>query len=40
MSVSDKKQMKDLLDDKGYNYASDLSKAGAEKLKKQTLMTR
>ena len=26
MSSSDKKQMKDLLDDKGYNYASDLSK--------------
>ena len=37
MSVSDKKQMKDLLDDKGYNYASDLSKAGAEKLKKADL---
>lgn len=33
MSSSDKKQMKDLLDDKGYNYASDLSKTGAEKLK-------
>ena len=33
MSSSEKKQMKDLLDDKGYNYASDLSKAGAEKLK-------
>ena len=37
MSTSDKKQMKDLLDDKGYNYASDLSKAGAEKLKKADL---
>ena len=37
MSISDKKQMKDLLDDKGYNYASDLSKAGAEKLKKADL---
>ena len=37
MSSSDKKQMKDLLDDKGYNYASDLSKAGAEKLKEADL---
>lgn len=37
MSTSDKKQMKDLLDDKGYNYASDLSKASAEKLKKADL---
>lgn len=37
MSLSEKKQMKDLLDDKGYNYASDLSKAGAEKLKEADL---
>lgn len=37
MSSSDKKQVKDLLDDKGYNYASDLSKAGAEKLKEADL---
>lgn len=37
MSSSDKKQMKDLLDDKGYNYASDLSKTGAEKLKEADL---
>lgn len=37
MSSSDKKQMKDLLDDKGYNYASDLSKAGAERLKETDL---
>ena len=37
MSSSEKKQMKDLLDDKGYNYASDLSKAGAEKLKEADL---
>ena len=32
MSASDKKAMKDKLDDKGYHYASDLSKSGAEKL--------
>lgn len=37
MSSSDKKQMKDLLDDKGYNYAYDLSKTGAEKLKEADL---
>ena len=37
MSSSEKKQMKDLLDDKGYNYASDLSKASAEKLKEADL---
>ena len=34
MTSDDKKKMKDILDDKGYNYASDLSKAGAEKLKR------
>ena len=37
MSSSEKKQMKDLLDDKGYNYASDLSKASAEKIKEADL---
>ena len=37
MSSSEKKQMKDLLEDKGYNYASDLSKASAEKLKEADL---
>ena len=37
MSSSEKKQMKDLLDDKGYNYAPDLSKASAEKLKEADL---
>ena len=37
MTSDDKKKMKDILDDKGYNYASDLSKAGAEKLKEADL---
>ena len=37
MTNDDKKKMKDILDDKGYNYASDLSKAGAEKLKEADL---
>ncbi len=37
MSSSDKKQIKDELDDKGYDYASDLSKAGAEKLIKNDI---
>lgn len=37
MTSDDKKKMKDILDDKGYNYASDLSKAGAEKLKEVDL---
>lgn len=32
MTSADKKAMKDKLDDKGYEYASDLSKAGAKKL--------
>lgn len=37
MSSSDKKLIKDELDDKGYDYASDLSKAGAEKLIKNDI---
>lgn len=32
MTAADKKAMKDKLDDKGYEYASDLSKVGAKKL--------
>lgn len=34
MTSADKKAMKDKFDDKGYSYASDLSKSGAEKLVK------
>ena len=36
MTNDEKKEVKDTLDDKGYSYASDLSKAGAE----MTSMTR
>ena len=37
MTNDDKKKVKDELDDKGYDYASDLSKAGAEKLIKNDI---
>lgn len=37
MSDSAKKEMKEKLDDEGYKYASDLSKAGAEKLVEKDL---
>lgn len=37
MTAADKKAMKDKLDDKGYEYASDLSKAGAKKLAEDDL---
>lgn len=37
MTNDEKKEVKDTLDDKGYSYASDLSKAGAEKLIKSDI---